>query len=206
MPAGAWGRVAIPPHPVIEAGAALGARLFAHRGQFFRGWRSNGRLCPAGEQLLGDGNTPNALPEQTHDAPVPCFLPRLRRSSSDAPAVPATTVNSKEKLAFLIQDYINQFLPLVLPALQGFLAQGISPSFASLNSSIATQLSSSCSVAGIRNPVRLGPENPGLPALLLLPPEKLRTRTRRAGGHHREGEAAGCCGNHVSEVPVRSPR
>ena len=64
------GRIAVPPQPVIEAGAALGARLLAHRRQFLRGGVAPVGLA-AGEQLLGDLAVARGAGELVDDVAVP---------------------------------------------------------------------------------------------------------------------------------------
>ena len=82
-----FGRVAVAPQPVIEAGAALGARLLAHRGQFLRGGVAAVGLA-AGEQLLGDLAVARGAAELVDDVAVPIELRAIsgRRGSPQWPA------------------------------------------------------------------------------------------------------------------------
>ena len=70
---GRLGRIAVAPQPVIEAGAALGARLLAHRRQFLRGGVAAVGLA-AGEQLLGDLAMAGGAAELVDDVAVPIEL------------------------------------------------------------------------------------------------------------------------------------
>ena len=64
------GRIAVPPQPVIEAGAPLGARLLAHRRQFLRGGVAAVGLA-AGQQLLGHLTVAGGAAELVDDVAVP---------------------------------------------------------------------------------------------------------------------------------------
>ena len=70
---GGLGRVAVAPHPVIEAGAALGARLLAHRRELLRRGVAVIGLA-VGEQLLGDLAVPGGAAELVDDVAVPIEL------------------------------------------------------------------------------------------------------------------------------------
>ena len=71
------GRIAVAPHSVIEAGAALGARLLAHRRQFLR--RGVAAISLAtGEQLLGHFPMSCGAAELVYDVAVPIELQPLQ--------------------------------------------------------------------------------------------------------------------------------
>ena len=65
--------IAVPPHPVIEAGLALGAGFFAHRSQLLRRGVAAIGLA-AGEQLLGDLAVAGGAAELVDDVAVPIEL------------------------------------------------------------------------------------------------------------------------------------
>ena len=74
---GRLGRVAVAPQAVIEAGAALGARLLAHRRQFLR--RGVAAIGPAaGEQGFGDLAVAGGAAELVDDVAVPIELQPLQ--------------------------------------------------------------------------------------------------------------------------------
>ena len=67
------GGIAVAPHPVIEAGAALGARFLAHRRQLLRRGVAMIGLA-GGQQLLGDLAMPCGAAELVDDVAVPIEL------------------------------------------------------------------------------------------------------------------------------------
>ena len=67
---GRFGRVAVPPQAVIEAGAAFRAGLFPHRRELFRGGVAAVSLA-AGQQLLGDLPVPRGAGELVDDVAIP---------------------------------------------------------------------------------------------------------------------------------------